>query len=153
MYVYATAKSKELPAVSIGDNSVESFGWNWQDGWGGLVPSCSRLADAKSLLGEASGVSELANGLTYDFLSGKVRVTILDDSEYIVRIWIDCLAAPPFQLPANAEEASKILGKLITTGVSRLDGAILERPGMRICCNAMDENNPILWMEIYKPIQ
>lgn len=151
MYVTAQINSKDLPALSLGDDSVENCGWRWQDGWCGLVPGEHELSDALAILGKISGESELANGKTYDFLEGKVRVSILDGAEEIAKIFIDKLSPEPFNIPPTINEAMELYGKLITTGVSRLEGAILERPGMRICCDAMQEHNPILWMEIYCP--
>lgn len=152
MYVNAKKESKELPGVSIGDDSIEKSGWKFGDGWHGLVPSLSSLEDAKSVLGSVTGVSELANGVTYDFLEGKVRLTFRHEAEQVVRIWIDVRAPQPFAPPQNIGELTHAFGKFATTGVSRNEGAIYERPGMRACCNAMDEHNSLCWLEIFAPI-
>ena len=150
--MYVTEKgTRELPGVTIGDSSVENFGWQWFHGWQGIIPSQSTLEDCKILLGEVTETSELANGMTYDFLHGQVRITILDGSSHVFKAWIDRQAAFPFTPPPTIDDASEYFGRLITTGVNRYEGCLLERPGMRICCNAMDETNPILWMEIWKP--
>lgn len=151
MYV-TTRRTKELPALGIGDLSVEDSGWQCFDGWQGLVPGKSSIENCKSLLGEITGISELANGITYDFQEGKIRVTVRDGESVICKIWIDRAAPFPFQPPCTIDEAMFAFGKLVTTGVNRQEGCILERPGMRLCCNAMDETNPINWMEIYCPV-
>lgn len=152
MYVNAKKESNELPGVSIGDDSIENSGWKSCDGWHGLVPSLSSLEDAKAVLGPVTGVSELANGVTYDFLEGKVRLTFRNGTDSVVRIWIAALAPKPFTPPQNIEQLRNAFGKFATTGVSRNEGAIFERPGMRACCNAMDECSSLCWLEIFAPL-
>lgn len=151
MYANGKSNSKDLPTVSIGDESVENAGWKFNDGWQGLIPSVSSIDDAIKILGEVCGESELANGITYDFKEGKVRVTVRNGNDKIARIWIDARASQLFLVPPNICELTKAFGKFVATGVSRNEGAFFERPGMRACCNAMDENSSLLWLEIFAP--
>ena len=151
MYANGKSNSKDLPTVSIGDESVENSGWKFTDGWQGLIPSVSSMHDARMILGEICGESELANGVTYDFDEGKIRVTVRNGNDKIARIWIDSRAPQLFLLPANISELSTAFGKFTATGVSRNEGAIFERPGMRACCNAMDEDSSLIWLEIFAP--
>ncbi len=146
----ASKETKELPQLEIGDSSVDGSGWKWQDGWQGLIPSISTIEDAINILGSVTGKSELANGVTYDFLNGYVRITVRTDSLAIAKIWIDKSAGEPYTSPQTVEEAVALFGKLVTTGVNRQEGAILERPGMRICADCMNESNPIRWLEVYR---
>ncbi|MBX9690729.1 MAG: hypothetical protein K2X27_28700 [Candidatus Obscuribacterales bacterium] len=150
MYVRAKQDNqKALPGLSIGDKSVEDSGWVLSDGWNGLFPGESSIEEAKLMLGEISGISELANGITYDFKDGKVRVSFLDGNPYISKIWIDSSAEAPFDPPETIDDALRTYGKMVATAVNRYEGVIFERPNMRICCDAMSDSNPLRWMEIY----
>ncbi len=144
-------KPKPLPGLNISDESVEGSGWVWSDGWHGLVPSRSKLEDATKVLGQFSERSELSNGVTYDFLGGSVRVTIKDDDPSVFKIWIDRSAQHPFRPPETINDAMAKYGKLKVLSVDRREGALYERPGMRICCKASTPEGSLLWQEIYKP--
>jgi hypothetical protein len=137
-----------LPAVTISDQTLEE-GWKATDGWQGLIPGISSLDEAVKLLGPSSNRSELSNGIIYDFQTGFIRITILEGEEKIARIWVSAAASQPFTVPDCADTAAKQFGNLIVRSVNHQSGVIMERPGMRICCDPMTENLRIKWMEIF----
>lgn len=142
-----TSTSKPLPAVTIGDKSLDR-GRKREEGWAGLVPGVSTLDAAIQTLGAPCGTSELSNGCIYNFKDGTIRITIPESKKEISRIFISSAANAPSALPETAESAIKLFGNLIVRTVTPHD-VIMERPNMRICCDPMTESLKIKWMEIF----
>lgn len=141
-----------LPDVDLFDASVENSGWRWNEGLNGLVPSRSTIEDAKRLFGEVSGSSELANGMTYDFLNGGIRATVLDNATAIRTIVF--LQKPETQafMPPNIASAMLRFGKLCATKLDRFEGVTYERPGMRIICDPSLSPERVMRIEIFAPV-
>ncbi|MBY0359312.1 MAG: hypothetical protein K2W82_15025 [Candidatus Obscuribacterales bacterium] len=143
-----------VPELQITDQSLEP-GWHWQDGWNGLIPSMSSLADVCALLQEEPGsAEELANGTAYSFLAGGVVVVVLSGDQFITALTLRPHKLPSDMVPATMADANKAFGKFMITDVKRREGTIHQRPGMKVCAQAGPEQaelQKILWLEIFRP--
>lgn len=132
------------------ESPLNQSGWRPDDGWYGIIPGRSTLAQAIQLLGQPTKKASLANAESFEFLAGIVRVSILDDQPYISKIWISRDINDPRLVPTTIEEARRLFGTLKATRRDQLVGIIFERPGMRIACNPSSPER-IEWMEVYRP--
>lgn len=142
-----------LPTIDFYDRIFENNGWSWTDGICGLVPSRSNVKDAEQLWGCATGVSELANGFTYSFLNGAVRVTVLHDHSTISKIVLRNQPETVEFMPPNIMAAISRFGSLSATRVDRFDGVTFERPGMRVICDPARDPEEVLSIEVFRPCQ
>lgn len=140
-----------FPKLTIGDSTLDCGGWHWQEGWQGLVPSQSNLDHAIAALGAPCYIGELANGASYDFCGGSVRIVILDGESTINYLSIRPEFLPLQMVPHFLEEALALYGKFVVTRVERLEGAVYERPGMRIHADAACDRPRIRHLEIFLP--
>lgn len=139
-----------IPSLCIVDREFES-GWSWSDGWNGLIPEQTKLAQIVERFGQPNAISELANGTTYDFMEGGVRATVFSEEEVI-----SCISLYPNKLaqsgiPRVIAEAISLFGKLVATNIDPREGAVYERPGMRIYVEASTINQQIRAIEIFCP--
>ncbi len=142
-----------LPAIDLFDGAFESSGWRWQDGICELIPSRSSLTDAEHLFGTPCAVSELANGYTYDFLNGAVRVTLLNGSREIWKIVVNKRPETESFIAPDVVSAMSRYGKLSATRLDRAEGVIFERPGMRVICDPGNSPEAVLRIEVFRPCQ
>lgn len=141
-----------LPDVNLFDASIERSGWRWTDGLCGLIPGVSTLADAMARFGTISNTSELANGTTYDFLNGALRVTILEGAATIRTIVLQQKPETSHVVPPDIVSAMSQFGKLSATRLDRFEGVVFERPGMRIICDPALSPERVLRIEIFSPV-
>lgn len=141
-----------LPDVNLFDASMERFGWRWTDGLCGLIPSVSTLDDAIAKFGTITNTSELANGVTYDFLNGGLRVTVLTGATTIRTIVLQYRPETNEMLPPDMAAAMAKFGKLSATRLDRFEGVVFERPGMRIICDPALIPERVLRVEVFSPV-
>lgn len=124
--------------------------WIPDDGWMGLIPGRSSVEDARKKLGPCSD-AEMANGWSYDFQDGAIRVTVIEDQPYISKIWVSRDLQDQRYMPRTLEEARTIFGALAATNRGALSEVFFEAPGVRLAvlCDADPES--VLWMELYHP--
>ncbi len=142
-----------LPAIDLFDGAFERSGWQWQDGICELIPSRSSLADAEDRFGPPCAVSELANGYTYDFLNGAVRVTLLNGSSEIWKIIVNKRPETESFIAPDVVSAMTRYGKLSATRLDRAEGVTFERPGMRVICDPGNSPEEVLRIEVFRPCQ
>lgn len=142
---------KTLPDVRLFDSVLEDSGWTWQDGVCDLIPSISTLADVSRKWGKPSSISEQANGFTYDYLNGAVRITVFTDQSVVEKIVINRRGETTNICPPDIVAATRLYGIFQATRVDRLDGVVFERPGMRLICDAGAEPANVLRMEVFRP--
>lgn len=140
-----------LPGLELSDSEFEQSGWKPDDGWIGLVPSLSTLADVIARLGQPSASSSLANAECYDFKDGAVRATFLHGETTLFKVWVSWKFDDPSLMPRDLKEASSMFGRLKATRIEKTVGIIYERPGLRLACEDATEPKVIKWIEFYRP--
>ncbi len=131
-------------------NSNDRQHWHPDDGWMGLVPGKTSIDEAKKKLGP-SRETEMANGWSYAFQEGCIRITVIEEQPFISKIWVSRDLEDPRYMPRNLEEARSIFGPLSATARGELSEAFFEAPGVRLAVLDATEPESVLWMELYSP--
>ncbi len=125
--------------------------WHPDDGWMGLVPGRSSIDDAKKKLGP-SRESEMANGWSYDFHEGCIRISVIAGEQPLIsKIWVSRDLADPRYMPRNFEEACSVFGPMSATARGELSEVFFEAPGVRLAILSGTDPESVLWMELYRP--
>ena len=117
--------------------------------WQGLIPGASRLEDVIARLGAPSDKGTLTNGDYYEFDKGAVIVFFLNQSNLLSKLRITSYVSQPGTLPQSIIEAREYFGPLTETRIDKLEGAIFERPGVRVACDTFGDPALVRWIELY----
>ena len=122
--------------------------WQRGDGWLGVVPGRTPIKEAIKKLGGICEVSEMANGFSFDFREGLVRVTTIDQNGTVSKLWISGDLAHDLVIPETLKEAEAGFQNLRwvrhDVGVE-----IFECDGIRLAAAAGSDNGRIAWLEFF----
>jgi len=122
--------------------------WQRGDGWCGVVPGKTSIKDAINRLGGSCEMSEMANGFSFDFKQGLIRVTTIEQQGVVSKIWISGELAREASIPATISEAKSAFSNLLR--VRHYVGTeIYECDGLRLAAAAGNENGIIAWIEFF----
>lgn len=122
--------------------------WQREDGWLGVVPGRTPIKEAIEKLGGMCEVSEMANGFSFDFKEGLVRVTTIEQNGIVSKLWISGDPSHELVIPQTLKEAE--IGFQNLHWVRHDVGVeIFESDGVRLAAAAGSDNGRIAWLEFF----
>ena len=82
--------------------------WRPGQGWLGVVPGVTLIRDAINQLGGTCETSEMANGFSFDFRDGLIRVTSIEQQGTISKLWISGDLAVDGTIPGSLLSAREV---------------------------------------------
>lgn len=122
--------------------------WQRGDGWLGVVPGRTPIKEAIKKLGDACEVSEMANGFSFDFRQGLIRVTTIEQEGTVSKLWISGALAQELVIPQTLKEAELGFQNLRWVRVD-VGTEIFESEGIRLAAAAGSDNGKIAWIEFF----
>lgn len=128
----------------IGNSSIR---WNPEEGWLGVVPGRTSIKDAIDKLGGTCETCEMANGFSFDFHDGLIRVTTIEQQGTISKIWISGKLADKGLVPANLKSATESFAGLSRLKSDSHNADIYEAHGVRLAIASGSDNGSLMWIE------
>ncbi|MBS1957782.1 MAG: hypothetical protein JST89_26590 [Cyanobacteria bacterium SZAS-4] len=135
---------------SSSEKSTSAVQWQPEDGWLGIMPGKTSIKDAINRLGGTCETSEMANGFSFDFQDGLIRVTTIEHQGTISKIWISGkLAETNLKglIPANLKSATESFAGLSRMKSDSHNADIYEAPGVRLAIASGNDNGSLMWIE------
>jgi len=123
--------------------------WRPDDGWLGIVPGVTTVKEAVDKLGGIGEASEMSNGISFDFRSGLIRVTCIEQKSSISKIWISGQLAEEGSIPRSLKCAQSLFPGLHMVGHDASNAAIYEAAGVRLATPTNTDDADILWIEFF----
>ncbi len=121
--------------------------WQPGQGWLGVVPGVTLIKDAIDSLGGTCETAEMANGFSFDFKDGLIRVTAIEQKGTISKLWISGKLAEQGIIPGTLTAAQKVFSSLRRTGNDASNLDIYETQGVRLASSSGTDNGCLLWIE------
>lgn len=128
-------------------SSSQTKRWQHKDGWLGVKPGVTKIKDAIEALGGICETAEMANGFSFDFREGLVRITCIEQQLTISKLWISGILAAEGLIPVSLKEAQEIFAGLKRVGSDPSNTDIYEAVGVRIGIASGSENGNLAWIE------
>lgn len=122
--------------------------WRPGQGWLGVVPGITSIKDAVNKLGGICETAEMANGFSFDFKDGLIRVTSLEQQGTISKLWISGKLAGQNTIPGTLAGARNIFPGLRHAGNDATNAAIYECSSLRLAATP-GEDGQIIWIEFF----
>lgn len=123
--------------------------WRPGDGWLGLIPGVSMLAQVVNQFGAIDSQGQYLNAHWYEFVDHSLRITILDDQKAITIIRITSEFPKKEFIPATLDEAKKVFADLMQTNIDEFCTATYESTGVRVACELFGNPQKVKWIEFY----
>ncbi len=126
-----------------------SFVNNWRPGlgWLGVIPGVTSIRDAINGLGGTCETAEMANGFSFDFKDGLIRVTAIEQHGTISKLWISGRLANQGIIPGSLKAAQDVFPNLRMTGHDPSNSEIYETRGVRLAAASGSDDGDIVWIE------
>ena len=126
-----------------------SFVDNWQPGhgWLGVIPGVTSIRDAINELGGTCETAQMANGFSFDFKDGLIRVTAIEQHGTISKLWISGRLANQGVIPASLKAAQDVFPNLRMIGHDPSNSEIYETSGVRLAASSGSDDGDIVWIE------
>jgi hypothetical protein len=134
----------------ISDNtSLISKEWRPEQGWLGVVPGQTSIKDAIDRLGGICETAEMANGFSFDFRDGLIRVTSPQQQGTISKLWISGVLAEQGIIPGSLKYAKSMFPNLHFVRHDSTNAEIYESPGIRLAASTGNEDADVMWIEFF----
>ena len=128
-------------------SSLANKEWRPGQGWLGVVPGVTSIRDAINGLGGTCETAEMANGFSFDFKDGLIRVTTIEQHGTISKLWISGKLAQQGIIPGSLKSAQNIFANLRMIGHDPSNSDIYETRGVRLAAASGVDNGDVVWIE------
>lgn len=131
------------------NSSLISNQWRPGQGWLGVVPGLTTIKDAINELGGICETAEMANGFSFDFKDGLIRVTAIEQQGKISKLWISGKLAEQGVIPHSLKTAQRVFPNLLRKGQDPTNADIYEGPGLRLATASGSDDGDVIWIEFF----
>ncbi len=121
--------------------------WRPGQGWLGVVPGITSIRDAINGLGGTCETAEMANGFSFDFKDGLIRVTAIEQHGTISKLWISGQLGRQGVIPSSLKAAQEIFPSLRLIGHDPFNADVYETPGVRLAAASGRDDGDVVWIE------
>ncbi len=121
--------------------------WRPGHGWLGVIPGVTSIRDAIDGLGGTCETAEMANGFSFDFKDGLIRVTAIEQHGTISKLWISGRLAKQGVIPSSLKAAQEVFPNLRMIGHDASNAEIYESRGVRLAAASGSNDGDIVWIE------
>lgn len=123
--------------------------WRPEHGWLGVVPGVTTIKDAINKLGGICETAEMANGFSFDFRDGLIRVTSIEQQGTISKLWISGQLADLGIIPGTLKFAQSMFPNLNYVRHDSSNAEIYESEGIRLAAATGSDNANVIWIEFF----
>lgn len=123
--------------------------WRPEQGWLGVVPGVTTIKDAIDKLGGICETSEMANGFSFDFRDGLIRVTTIEQQGKISKLWISGELADQGIIPGSLQYARSLFANLRHVRNDSSNAQIFESECIRLAALSGQDDANIIWIEFF----
>ena len=121
--------------------------WRPGQGWLGVIPGKTSIKDAINGLGGTCETAEMANGFSFDFMDGLIRVTAIEQQATISKLWISGRLASAGIIPGSLKSAQNVFSNLLRVGRDPFNADIYESEGVRLAAASGSDDGDLVWIE------
>ena len=122
--------------------------WQPGQGWLGVVPGVTLIRDAINKLGGTCETSEMANGYSFDFEDGLIRVTSIEQQGTISKLWISGELAGHGTIPGSLSSAREVFPELRHVGSDATNAEIYACSSVRLAATPGPDGK-VIWIEFF----
>ncbi len=121
--------------------------WRPGQGWLGVVPGVTSIRDAINSLGGTCETAEMANGFSFDFKDGLIRVTTIELNGTISKLWISGQLSVQGVIPRSLKAAQEFFPNLRMIGHDPFNCDVYETRGVRLAAASGSDDGELVWIE------
>jgi|GEM_PF-4357428 hypothetical protein len=131
------------------DASLVQKEWSPEQGWLGVVPGVTTIKEAVNKLGGVCETAEMANGFSFDFRDGLIRMTSIEQQGTISKLWISGELAEQGIIPGSLKYAKSMFSNLRLVRHDSSNAEIYESDGIRLAAVTGNDDASVIWMEFF----